>query len=70
MASGRWAGVAMACATVANANPFREGGQVAEPRHFDPFALLGDWRRRKADPSVKVRVSVLKDVFIDQKARG
>jgi hypothetical protein len=60
----------MICATVVNANPFRERGPVAEPRHFDPYQLLVDQRPARTEPKMRVRVSVLKDVFIDSKPRG
>jgi hypothetical protein len=68
MAAGAWSGVAMICSTLVNANPFRDRGHAAEPRHFDPYQLLAD--RRKVEPKMRVRVSVLKDVFIDQQQRG
>jgi hypothetical protein len=70
MAAGAWSGIALMCATLVNSNPFRDRGTAAEPRHFDPYQLLVEQRKAKVDPKMRVRVSVLKDVFIDQQARG
>ncbi len=70
LAAGAWSGVALVCATLVNANPFRDKGPAAEPRHFDPYLLLADQPKAKAEPKMRVRVSVLKEVFIDSKPRG
>jgi hypothetical protein len=72
MAAGAWSGPALVCATEVNAAPFREKGPAAEPRHFDPWAVLAVVARPRAEatPQMRVRVSVLKEVFIDNKPRG
>jgi hypothetical protein len=69
MAAGAWSAAAMVAATIANANPFRKEGVVAEPRHFDPYQLFGEPRRRRQVPQLQVRVSQLKNLF-DKTTRG
>ena len=63
MAAGAWSATALLAATLANTNPFRPEGFQAEPRHFDPFQLLGHGRPPKQEPQLRVRVGQLKHLF-------
>jgi len=64
MAEGAWAQSAMIAATTVNANPMR-GGKPMRLDEFDLYQVFESTGRKPRDVTqMKVRVSVLKDVFL------